>query len=128
MVGTLTANEKIAYVTEPGKHSFQSFGTLSRFMDAELEAGKVYYVEIEPHLAGLIVVMYWYTFHPAEPAKVETMEFKKLYNECAYVQFDNPGAEITGAGAKNILEDFAEWEKKSNVDKTIMRTTNGIPF
>jgi hypothetical protein len=46
LVGIVAAKMKLAYRTTPGHHVFMSVGENADFMDATLEAGKVYYASL----------------------------------------------------------------------------------
>jgi len=46
LVGIVAAKMKLAYRTTPGHHVFMSVGENADFMDARLEAGKVYYASL----------------------------------------------------------------------------------
>jgi hypothetical protein len=47
-IGIVSYKDKVAYVAKPGKHLFMVVAENGDFLDAELEAGKTYYVVISP--------------------------------------------------------------------------------
>lgn len=47
-VGQLPAKYQLAYQAKPGKHNFMVMGGSADFLDANLKAGKKYYIVIEP--------------------------------------------------------------------------------
>lgn len=58
-LGDVPAKYQLAYQATPGKHVFMVTGSAADFLQAELEAGKKYYVVIEPRpgFDGLSFVM-----------------------------------------------------------------------
>ena len=49
-IGVVRSKQKVAYQAEPGVHRFMVIAENADFMDATLEAGKTYYVLIQPRM------------------------------------------------------------------------------
>ncbi len=49
-IGIVSANTKIAYQADPGKHLFMVIGENADFVNATLDAGKTYYVLVSPRM------------------------------------------------------------------------------
>lgn len=49
-IGIVSANTKIAYQAEPGKHLFMVIGENADFVNATLDAGKTYYILVSPRM------------------------------------------------------------------------------
>ena len=49
-IGVVRSKQKMAYQAEPGMHRFMVIAENADFMDATLEAGKTYYVLIQPRM------------------------------------------------------------------------------
>lgn len=49
-IGVVRSKQKMAYQAEPGAHRFMVIAENADFMDATLEAGKTYYVLIQPRM------------------------------------------------------------------------------
>jgi hypothetical protein len=49
-LGSVAHKEKLAYQAEPGHHRFMVIAENADFLDADLEAGKTYYVLIKPRM------------------------------------------------------------------------------
>jgi hypothetical protein len=65
LVGILAAKMKLAYRTTPGTHRFMILGGNAEFMDANLQAGKVYYAVAMP---GPGVGKAWFVLRPVHAA------------------------------------------------------------
>lgn len=120
-IGELKGNQKLEYVTTPGKHLFVSTtrSGKSAFLDAELGAGKKYVVKVLVTLAGMSkagVVLD--PVIPGEKADVGPNEVNQLVGNCipmakdpaqadAYAaklrpDFDAAMAEYTAGTAKSL--------------------------
>lgn len=49
-IGIVSANTKVAYQAEPGKHLFMVIGENADFVNATLDAGKTYYILVSPRM------------------------------------------------------------------------------
>jgi hypothetical protein len=65
LIGILAAKKKLAYRTTPGNHRFMILGQNAEFMDANLQAGKVYHVLAMP---GPGTGKPWFAFKPVHVA------------------------------------------------------------
>jgi hypothetical protein len=65
LVGILPAKKKLVYRTTPGSHRFMILGGNAEFMDADLQAGKVYHALAMP---GPGVGKAWFALRPVHAA------------------------------------------------------------
>jgi len=88
IIGIPGPKEKIAFYCEPGEHQFMVIAENADFMDAKLEAGRIYYAIITPRMG---VWKARFSLHPFkqvsdEPAfQLNSPELKKWLSNCAFV-------------------------------------------
>ncbi|NCD34855.1 MAG: hypothetical protein EOL87_15745 [Spartobacteria bacterium] len=128
MISILEYKEMVAYYCPPGKHDFLVVCENADFMTADLEANRVYYVLVSPHM-GL-----WKTRFSLKPLKkqsdvadpsLDSGNLEKWYKTCSYVQkTEESGKWLTSHGASiesTMAEYLHKWSEKTLKDKR-MRT------
>ncbi len=72
-VGIVPAKRKLTYMTNPGPTRFMVISEAADFMDAELEAGKVYYALVTPRMG---VWKARFSLRPVHASELGGEEFK----------------------------------------------------
>ncbi|MGG6463196.1 hypothetical protein [Solilutibacter silvestris] len=116
-IGILGGHDKIAYQAEPGKHRFMVIGENADFMDADLEAGKVYYavVRARPGMWKARFSLLPIHAKSADKYNLESPDFKDWVKNSGWIEQD-PTAQAWYAESKaDIEEKKADYLKKWNV-------------
>ena len=84
LVGILAAKKKTAYMLKPGKHLFMVVGESADFMEANVEAEKVYLSVVAPRM-GMWKARF--SFDPVHKSEYDakTEEFNKWLDSCEWV-------------------------------------------
>jgi hypothetical protein len=82
-VAVVSANTKVLHETTPGEHTYVVGGEDSNLLKADFEAGKVYYVKVEPHF-GLWKARF--TLDPVTAQQAVSPEFKKDFDRCKWYE------------------------------------------
>ena len=113
-VGILRYQQKVAYVAEPGRTRFMVVSRGAEFMDAELEAGKTYYVLLSPQTAGTV----WFSLRPIRGAEIGGMEFRQWSSECTLVENTDASRRwavgSSGSVQRKKAADLPKWEQGAN--------------
>ena len=83
LVGIVAAKMKVAYQVEPGQHLFMAIGESAEFMSADVQAGKTYYIRVEPRM-GM-----WKARFALEPVKATSNDLTGLTSDladCSWVE------------------------------------------
>jgi hypothetical protein len=114
-VGIVPAKKKLAYVTRPGTTRFMVVSEAADFLEAELEAGKTYYVLVTPRMG---VWKARFSLRPVHAADRHSAEFEGWLSECS--EIDNTPDSLAWAmehrsdiEAKKT-EYLPKWEKRSD--------------
>lgn len=93
-IGIVSAKTKIGYLANPGDHLFMVIGENADFMNADLEAGKTYYVLVSPRMGFWKARFSLLPIHNDANAKYNTksQDFAEWQQETSFVR-TNPGAE-----------------------------------
>jgi hypothetical protein len=121
LIGIVNAGLKIAYVSDPGPRRFMVFNERPDFMEAELVAGKTYYVELVPAFG---VWKERFAFHPQRAGDPSVMT---ALSGLSWVE-NTPKAEgWVAPHMPSILgrreAALPKWEKKK--DRTILSAEYG---
>lgn len=81
-VGISSAWTKLLHKTQPGKHKFFVGGESASMLEADLDPGKIYYVEVDPNL-GFFKARF--SLLPLDTAKIASDSFKKDFTKCKWV-------------------------------------------
>lgn len=102
-IGISSAWTKILYKTTPGKHIFFVGGESASMMEATLDPGKIYYVEVDPNMG---VLKARFSLLPYDLNKMQSNSFKKNLAKCEWV--------VNGPTAEQwFLENRASMEEKA---------------
>ena len=136
LIAIVGPGEKLAHYVDPGKHQFMVVSEAADFMDAELEAGKIYYAIITPRM-GM-----WrarFSLHPfkkvaAEPEfQLDSPELVQWLADCTYVSPNPTGDTWAAENADSIRqkrqEYLVKWNAKPANDKEwrTLRPQDGLP-
>ena len=107
--GHVIAFKKLLYVTDPGTTRFIVSGQGADFMDAELEAGRTYYVLVTPGTGT------GFSLRPV--TRADDRNFKRWFDDCAWIQ-NGPEAETWAKEHARQIEarrraSRPAWEKKT---------------
>jgi hypothetical protein len=125
-IGTISADKRLAYQAEPGKHLFMVIGENADFMQAELLADKTYYVKIDSWSG------FWKPRYGLIPLSgvVPQAEIDEYYASTQEVKVN--GAGIKWAMDKQLeiqqrkADFFPDWLSTSDEKKQSLRPESGI--
>lgn len=80
-VGIVSSKMKLLHKTTPGKHYYVVGGEDANLLEADLEGGKIYYVDIEPKM-GIFKARF--IFVPITAAELSSESFLKDLAACAW--------------------------------------------
>lgn len=127
LVGIVSVQTKVAYITTPGEHIFMSIGMGAEFLKTQLDAGKTYYVLIAPVRAT------WkdqFILTPVKSNEGNTDKFKKSVETCAYVENTRSAYDWAQHNAKSIESkkriSWSKWERMSDAGKPALAPEDGI--
>lgn len=128
-IGIVSANTKIAYQTDPGKQLFMVVGENADFLEADLLAGHIYYVEVEAHF-GFAKARF--SLEPIPQTEFDTEDFKEDIADCNFVE-NTPASENWFTEHRmDIIEKydyfFPKWQTKDEEDKNKLGTGDGRPL
>ena len=111
-IGTVPANTKFAYQTEPGEHMFMVIGESADFMKADLAADKTYYARVAARMG---VWKARFSFIPYNGGSEE--ELQTWINSTKPMVMNEKGKIWAEQNAESIKEKhdkyLPEWEQKS---------------
>lgn len=115
-IGIVSAKTKIGYLATPGQHLFMVIGENADFMNADLQAGKTYYVLVSPRMGAWKARFSLLPIHNDASAKYNTQstDFAQWQQETSYVQ-TTPGANAWyQSHAADIAAKQADYMRKWN--------------
>ena len=123
-IGLLPAWKKFAYAVSPGKRRFMSLatGTAAQFADAELQAGRTYYVRVTPSI--------WSTKFFLEPYHKSQLVSGEVSDDLKGAKWvmNTPASRQWAAGKKQgimqkLTKSLKAWLRKS--DRPALRPEDG---
>ena len=116
-IGILGSHDKLAYQAEPGKHRFMVIGENADFMDADLEAGKVYYAVVRARPGMWKARFSLLPIHAKSSDKynLESTDFKDWVKNSGWIEQDSTAQAWFTEGKSDIEEKKADYLKKWNV-------------
>ena len=92
-IGIVSAKTKIGFLASPGQHLFMVIGENADFMNADLQAGKTYYVLVSPRMGAWKARFSLLPIHNDASAKynIQSTDFAQWQQETSYVR-TTPGA------------------------------------
>lgn len=87
-IGVTSAKTKVAYEATPGNHLFMVVGENADFMNADLQAGKTYYVLVSPRMGMWKARFSLLPIHADANAKysLKSAEFTQWQQDASFVQ------------------------------------------
>lgn len=111
-IGTVPANSKFAYQTEPGEHMFMVIGESADFMKAELAANKTYYARVAARMGLWKARFSFIPYNKEEPAS----ELEAWINDTKLMTPNEKGTSWAAENAVSIKEKHDEylpqWQQK----------------
>ncbi|WFS63849.1 hypothetical protein LF599_06725 [Pseudodesulfovibrio thermohalotolerans] len=125
-VGIVSSEYKLAYQVAPGKHIFMVMGENADFLEANLAAGYIYYVEVEAHF-GFAKARF--SLEPIPQTLFDTEDFKKDVNKCSFVT-NTPASELWfNDHRQDVIKKhdyyFAKWQAKPLEKKNKLVESDG---
>ena len=125
LVGIVPAQKKLAHRTKPGRHLFMVTSEAADFMQAELEAGKIYYATVNPRIGFTVRFSL-----AAVPKEIEPTKLEQWKNGCKWVE--TTGKTYVWASEKaysfqQLREAYIDkWESKPEHAKPMLRPEDGF--
>jgi hypothetical protein len=122
-LGIVSGKTKIGYVTEPGQHLFMVIGENADFLDAQLEAGKTYYVLVSPRMGMWKARFSLLPIHNDANAKynLKSKDFSDWQQDTAWVdktaEAEQWYAENKGSVEAKKQDYLVKWNARSAADK-----------
>jgi hypothetical protein len=115
-IGIVSAKTKIGYLASPGQHLFMVIGENADFMNADLQAGKTYYVLVSPRMGAWKARFSLLPIHNDAGAKYNTQssDFAHWQQETSYVQTTPDANAWYQSHAADIAAKQADYTRKWN--------------
>ena len=122
-IGILVSESRLLYLTAPGRTRFMVVGHSASFLDADLAAGKTYYVAIVPgDAAGELFVL-----RPLRGPDFQTREATSCASVCSWLVNGERSERWARAQANSIQRKkeryLPEWEQRPN--RPMLLATDG---
>lgn len=125
VIGRFNGKNYMRYECTPGEHLFWAVSDNKDFITAELEAGKIYFVDADPHMGTFQAGVRLIPVDPTDSKKMEKIE--KLVNERtsqdmlpADLEKSTKNLESTiSKGLEKYREDLAKGKKFRRLEKTM---------
>ena len=128
-IGIVSSGSKIAYQADPGRHIFMVMGENADFLEADLTAGNIYYIEVEAHF-GFAKARF--SLEPIPQAKFDGKDFKKDVGKCDFVTNTPASEQWFIEHRQEVVEkhdsNFAKWQAKPDGKKNRLAATDGRPL
>lgn len=113
-IGIVSAKTKVAYQASPGTHLFMVIGENADFMNADLEAGKTYYVLVSPRMGMWKARFSLLPIHNDAGAKysLKSPNFAQWQQETSFVQTSPAALAWYQAHAADIAAKQAKYTQK----------------
>jgi hypothetical protein len=113
----------VGYQADPGEHRFMVISEAADFMDADLVAGRTYYVEVRPRLGA------WrarFSLHPLS-ATANARDIEGWVADCRLGIANEDGFRWAEANRPSVLEKKAAWEPQwlKKADRPVLRAADG---
>ena len=128
-VGIVSSGSKIAYEVAPGKHMFMVMGENADFLEANLVAGHIYYVEVEAHF-GFAKARF--SLEPIPQSEFDSKDFKKNAGKCYFVTNTPSSEQWFIEHRQEVIKKhdsyFPKWQTKEEKEKNKLAATDGRPL
>jgi len=126
LVGIVAAKTKVAHQVNPGKYLFMVIGENADFMSADLVAGKIYYVRVEPRM-GLWKARFGLV--PVAQKDLASAELAGDLSECKWVE-KNADSESWASGAMVSIQSkrteyYPDWMKQPEAERPRLLPEDG---
>lgn len=101
---------KIFYKTSPGKHIYLMDGDFGYFMDANLEDGKIYYVNISRRMGW---VRDRFIFEPVSPSELKKIDVIRTIAKCEWYENSSEGEQLFSEKKPYIIQRYQGLIKES---------------
>ena len=126
MIGIVAAKTKVAYQVDPGKRMFMAVGETADFMNADVQAGRTYYVNVAPHLGN------WkarFALDPIHRAQLDSAEFKSAFSDTRWVM-KTAATDVWFAANRSSIqskrsESYSNWLKTPENERAALRADDG---
>ena len=127
LVGIVAAKKKIAYKSKPGKHLFMVVGESADFMEADVEAGKVYLSVVRPRMGA------WKARFSLDPVHrneydAKPADFNKWLDDCEWVANTPESHQWAKENSPSILAKYTKyynvWKEKK--EKPLLVKEDGL--
>jgi hypothetical protein len=113
----------VGYQADPGEHRFMVISEAADFMDADLVAGRTYYVEVRPRLGA------WRARFSLRPlsATANARDIAGWVADCRLGIANEAGLRWAEANRPSVLEKKAAWEPQwlKKADRPVLRADDG---
>lgn len=123
----------VRYECQPGSHLFWARSENKDFIEAELEAGKIYFIEVQPQMGGLKAAVQLYPVTPDNEKKMKKilklMEKKspESFSSEELSKEETEMQEIIRRGIEKYKEDKEKGKKIEQLEKTMFYTPSSTP-
>lgn len=126
LVGTVPYNSKLAYMVEPGKHTFMAISESADFLNADVVAGKTYYTQIVPRMGWMRAR---FSFEPISKSDLQTEEVRKWIADSQFVKNADSLYKWDERHRANVEEKrekyFPGWNARTDSKKPTLRPEDG---
>lgn len=125
-VGIVSSGMKILHKTTQGRHQYFVGGESAALLDATLESGKYYYVEIDPRMG---IWKARFAFVPATNEMQATEDFRKDYAKCKWYTNTPAGEAWFKDNLASMLEKkdtaLKKHEKTDEIKRAVLKPDDG---
>lgn len=125
-IGSVKANEKIAYQLKPGKYLFMVAAKNADFVAAELKAEKTYYVRVMPKMGRWVGQ---FSLYPMPIKHIYSEPFNEQLESCEWVEKTPAATDWLKSNMANIQSKYKnyypKWINKSLLERPELLARDG---
>lgn len=123
-LGHVPAKRKLVHHADPGPVRFMVVSEAADFLQAELEAGRTYYVLVTPRFG---VWRARFSLRPVTSSELGGTEFREWFDECVWVEATDEARDWARRSAASVAEKKKEYLRKwePRTDKPTLRASDG---
>lgn len=123
-IGHVPAKRKIVHTVAPGPVRFMVVSEAADFLQADLVAGKTYYVLVTPRFG---VWRARFSLRPVTAAELDGKEFREWFDDCVWVETTDEARDWARRSAGSVQEKRVEYLQKwePRTDKPTLSATDG---
>lgn len=127
-IGIISAKTKIAYNVLPGEHLFMVVSENADFMDANVEAGKIYYVLVSPRMGAWKTRFSLIPIHsdPAAKYSLASSQFSDWNKSTVFVDQLDSAREWYNNHAASVAQKRARYMKEWNAKPAAVRAGKAL--